>query len=66
MEPTLAPLRALAAVLLASTLTGCIVLPIGHRHHRHGYQASEPVVVVPAPRYREPHDDRYYPPRRGR
>jgi hypothetical protein len=62
----LAPLRALVALLLASTLTGCIVLPVGHHHrHRHGYQ-TEAVVVVPAPRPAYGDEHRGPPPRRWR
>lgn len=36
-------MRGVVLVSLASFLTGCIVIPAGHRHHRHGYAS----VVVP-------------------
>lgn len=52
------PLRSLQvtmSVLIALSLSGCIILPVGHRHHhgkgRHVSEAA--VIVVPAERGRD-------------
>lgn len=54
-------LVASATVGLITLLSGCVVVPLGSRHH--GYHHSsygaapvvvEPVVVAPAPRYGRP------------
>jgi hypothetical protein len=41
------------SVLIALSLSGCIILPVGHRHHGKGRHVTEAaVVVVPAERGR--------------
>jgi hypothetical protein len=57
----LALIRSVAALLLVSLLTGCIILP--HGHHRHRYH-RDAVIVVPAEAGHP--DSGHYPPRRGR
>lgn len=49
------PLQLATVALLALSLGGCIILPVGHRHHhgkgRHVSEAA--VIVVPAERGRD-------------
>jgi len=49
-KPFARPLSLATLAVLSLALSGCIVLPVGHRHGRGHHVAEQAVVVVPVDR----------------